>query len=278
MPLRLAHRCEAAFLFGESMSAHIYCFMSGAGPSAVVEDFHATLMSARKFWAEKGWHWEFGLCDPSGIAPIINDSKVKAENRPPGESYVLISGIWLCRDWDANRVGLAMNTIASLWPELTLFFAGQPYEEYRGYRGLWQDGQCVVFDARVDEDNPDRDENGNPLTLYRRVHPTAERPIPLFYQHDFVSNDPFPAWDELRKSIAESSLNEEEEGRYMVQLRDCMKWRDQEDHDDIDEARESARSYSRHCDVPTRIVDTSTGEELEQWYDGQLEAKNGELL
>ena len=261
------------------MESHIYCYLSAAGPSDVVADFHTTLIKARRMWPDKGWHWGFGLCDPDGIAPIINDATVRPEDRPPGESYVIVCGIWLCRNWTANNVGLAMNTMSSLWPELTIFFTGAPYEEYRGYRGLWQQGRTVVFDARVDDENPDRDDKGNPVTAYRRVPPNEEHPIPLFYQHDFSNNDPLPPWDEIRSSI-HKGVQIEVDSCYKVELHDPTfdRWIEQESHQGIDKAQGSARGYSRHSEERSRIVDTLTGQTIEVWNEGMLEEKNGELL
>ena len=185
------------------MSADLHCFMSVAGPSNVVADYHARLMQARIFWSDKGWHWGFGICEPRGIAPIVNDPAVPVENRPPGESYMLMTGIWLGRDWDENVVRVTMRTISSLWPDLTVYFDAQPhYEGHYGVRSLWKDAECIVLDLVADADNPFYDDEGDSFMIDRRVHPTAKCPIPPFYQRDFKRADPLPTWEEIRSSIA----------------------------------------------------------------------------
>ena len=188
------------------MSAEIHCFLSVAGPSNVVADFHATFMRARKFWPTKGWNWAFGLCAPDGVEPIVNDPAVIAEERPPGEAYMMFTGIWLGRHWDEHDVALTMDTVSSLWPALSIYFDGRPhYEGQKGVRGLWNNGECIVCEFRADEDSPFYTDDGDTFTSYRRYCPTVERPVPPFYQRAFADDDSPPSWDEIRRTIAASA-------------------------------------------------------------------------
>lgn len=185
------------------MSNQIGVFLSVAGPAGSVAAWAARMDAARQTFKDgKGSHWgeAFGLCDPwHTIAPKFYDDSV-AHNPPPGEAYATLYGFWSSRNWTATEVGLPLGTIASLFPDLTIYFHGEHYEE-KAMRGLWIGGKCVVFDVY---DPIDHESYIAPENVDRRVHPAS--PLPDYYAPFFTCDD-MPEWDELRRRMEELKNN-----------------------------------------------------------------------
>lgn len=184
------------------MSNQIYLHIHVSGPAKSVTAWSERMVAARQTFSDgTGSHWgeALGLFDAHHtIAPRLNDDRLAA-NPPPGEAYATLSAFWLGRHWTATEVGLAFGTIASLFPDLTIHFNGEHYEE-KGMRGLWSGGDCIVFDVFEVHDNGDQLESVN---VDRRV--LAQR-IPDYYAPFFASAD-LPTWEEMRAQVDSKKAN-----------------------------------------------------------------------
>jgi hypothetical protein len=181
------------------MSNHIYAFLCFAGPEKSLAEWAMRIDASRQTFKDgKGSHWgeAFGLFDPyRTVTPRINDETI-AHNPPPGEVYATLRGFWLGRQWTSTEVGLPLGTIASLFPDLTISFYGEHYEE-QGMRGLWMGGECVVFDIFDPIDDGGDIIPGNVERCFR-----SAMPIPDYYAPFFINEiDVLPDWDDLPKSI-----------------------------------------------------------------------------